>query len=192
MHHYCSVFPLLPSPWGTWNNQALTAMPSGLHQGLGGVPLSAALGPFLQDNWHFCWKVKQYIPPGSSRRSFAGCLARRCSLSAPKLSWLGHLLLGARADQVLTRAGSNPMSSIEKSLCVPWVFIVSFQFSQGLGSGRTVTFLSNLSSSWVQKKKMPKKYMKDSCSPVFSHYGLCEVETSFFSSKGEKKNAFLL
>ena len=37
---------------------------------------------------------------------------------------------------------------------------------------------------------MPKKYMKDSCSPVFSHYGLCEVEIIFFSSKGEK-NAFL-
>lgn len=29
--------------------------------------------------------------------------------------------------------------------------------------------------------------MKDSCSPVFSHYGLCEVEIIFFSSKGEKK-----
>ena len=37
---------------------------------------------------------------------------------------------------------------------------------------------------------MPKKDMKDSYSPVFSHYGLCEVEIIFFSSKGEK-NAFL-
>lgn len=34
---------------------------------------------------------------------------------------------------------------------------------------------------------MPKKYMKDSCSPVVSHYGLCEMEIIFFSSKGEKK-----
>lgn len=96
--------------------QALPAMPNGLHQGLGGVPFSEGLGPFPQDNWHFCWKVKQYIPPGSSRQSFVGCLAQRCPLSAPELGWLGRPLLGAGADQVLTRAGSNPTSSIEKKL----------------------------------------------------------------------------
>lgn len=39
-------------------------------------------------------------------------------------------------------------------------------------------------------KKMPKKYMKDSCSPVVSHYGLCEMEIIFFPPK-VKKNAFL-
>lgn len=33
---------------------------------------------------------------------------------------------------------------------------------------------------------MPKKYMKDSYSPVFSHYGLCEVEIIFFPPKVKK------
>lgn len=162
-------------------------MPNGLHQGLGGVPFSAGLGPFPRDNWHFCWKVKQYIPPGISRQSFAGCLAQRRPLQHQ--SWAGWdaPCLGPELTKFSPGRFKSHVVYRKKNLCVPWAFFVSFQFSRSLGSGHTVTFLSNLSSSWVQKKKCQKKYLKDSCSPVFSHYGLCEVETSFFFLQRWKK-----
>uniref|UniRef100_A0A8C4KYF8 Uncharacterized protein n=1 Tax=Equus asinus TaxID=9793 RepID=A0A8C4KYF8_EQUAS len=60
MRHYCSLFFLcfFYREELRTTKQALTAMPHGLVQGLGGVPMSAGVGPFLQDNWHFCWEVK--------------------------------------------------------------------------------------------------------------------------------------
>lgn len=119
LHHYCSVFPLLPSPRWTWNGQASSncnakwPTPRPRWCSL----LSRGLGLFPEDSWHFCWKVKQYIPPGSSRQSFAGCLPQRRPLSAPELGWLGRPLLGAGADQVLnTGRFKSHMSSIEKKL----------------------------------------------------------------------------
>lgn len=60
MHHYCSLFFfyfLHHDELGT-TKPALSAMPNGLVQGLDGVPVSVEIGPFQQDNWHFCWEVK--------------------------------------------------------------------------------------------------------------------------------------
>lgn len=110
MRHYCCFLLCFLHHDELWTpNQALTSMPYGLVQGFGGIPISARVGPFLQDNWQFRWEVKYYIPPGSSRQS-AGCLAQRCPLSAPRaapfqhpeLGWLGCILLGAGAHQVHT------------------------------------------------------------------------------------------
>lgn len=180
-----------------------------LCKGLVEFPCQWRLGPSNRITGIFAGKSNNntFHPAAPDSQSTVSHLAQRHPLSAPKspgLLW--DLLLGAGADQVLTLAGSNPMESIEKSLCVPWVVIVSFQFSQEFGSGHTVTFLpilSNLSSSfffflrkkkWSEKKNCQKNIWRIAvllCSLIMEVRNFVKWKHNFFLQRW-KNNAFLL